>query len=76
MVGKNIYEYPYDSGTGFKFKISAAPIFTDICDLNNKYEKKHNVPSTLLKLRVFNLKKYHYYFLLKMVIGLQPIFIQ
>lgn len=39
MVGKNIYEYPYDSGTGFKFKISAAPIFTDICDLNNKYEK-------------------------------------
>lgn len=57
MVGKNIYEYPYDSGTGFKFKISAAPIFTDICDLNNKYEKKHNVPSTLLKLKGIQFKE-------------------
>lgn len=45
------YEFPYNSGSGFIFKISNAPIFTNICDLNNKYQNLHNVPKRYLKLK-------------------------
>ncbi|MEQ8624380.1 MAG: SIR2 family protein [Vicingaceae bacterium] len=45
------YEFPESSGSGFNFKISKAPIFTNICDLNNQYTNVHNVPDKFMKLK-------------------------
>ncbi len=44
-------EIPLNSGTGFVFKIAKNPIFTNVCDLNNRYTNNHNVPEGLIKLR-------------------------
>jgi len=51
LLTQDKYEFPPNSGTGFKFVISKAPFFTEICDLNNRYSNSHNVPKTLLKLK-------------------------
>lgn len=44
------YELPLDSGTGFVFKITKNPLFTNICDLNNKYNNTHNIPTNMMRL--------------------------
>ena len=51
LFSEKEYEFPLTSGTGFKFKINQAPIFTEIYDINNQYENRHNVPRTMLKLK-------------------------
>jgi len=51
------YEFPINSASGFSFTIGKAPIFTNICDLNNKYSKTHNVPLRLIKLRGVQFKE-------------------
>ncbi|TFD96308.1 hypothetical protein E2605_09045 [Dysgonomonas capnocytophagoides] len=53
----NEYEFPIDSGTGFKFKIKSIPIFTNICDLNNLYANNHNVPNHHLLLQGVQFKE-------------------
>lgn len=57
FVNQNEYEFPIDSATGFKFKITKAPIFTNINDLNNKYERSHNIPISFLKLKGVQFKE-------------------
>lgn len=54
---ENKLEFPLDSGTGFIFNIKGSPIFTNICDLNNAYSNKHNVPEYLLKLKGIQFKE-------------------
>lgn len=51
------FEFPLNSGTGFIFKVTQSPIFTNICDLNNNYTNSHNVPEKLLKLRGIQFKE-------------------
>jgi len=53
----NEYEFPVDSGSGFKFKIDKAPAFTNICDLNSGYANTHNVPEKYLKLKGVQFKE-------------------
>lgn len=53
----NEYEFPQSSGTGFKFRVDRIPIFTNICDLNNKYQNPHNVPNIFLKFKGVQLKE-------------------
>jgi len=54
---KDKYDFPENSGSGFSFIISKAPIFTNICDLNNKYTNTHNVPDKYIKLRGVQFKE-------------------
>ncbi|WP_207536295.1 SIR2 family protein [Desertivirga arenae] len=51
------YEFPIKSGSGFSFIIARAPIFTNICDLNNPYSNAHNVPQKFLRLRGVQFKE-------------------
>lgn len=51
------YEFPIKSGSGFIFEIANAPIFTNICDLSNKYQNLHNVPESFLKLKGVQFKE-------------------
>lgn len=51
------YEFPINSASGFNFTIGKKPIFTNICDLNNKYSNFHNVPPNLIKLRGIQFKE-------------------
>ena len=51
------YEFPLDSGTGFKFKIENVPVFTNICDLNNRCTNSHNVPEKYLMLKGLQFKE-------------------
>lgn len=51
------YEFPINSGTGFKFKIKNTPVFTNICDLNNSQVNNHNVPSHHLLLQGVQFKE-------------------
>lgn len=53
----NEYEFPINSGTGFKFKIKKIPVFTNICDLNNSYTNNHNVPDHHLLLQGVQFKE-------------------
>jgi SIR2-like domain len=53
----NKLEFPLNSRAGFVFYIKGSPIFTNICDLNNPYSNKHNVPETLLKLKGIQFKE-------------------
>ncbi len=48
---ETILEFPINSGTGFTFSIKNAPIFTNVCDLNNPYTNNHNVPTSLIRLK-------------------------
>lgn len=54
---QSIFEFPINSGTGFTFKIKNAPIFTNVCDLNNPYTNSHNVPSSFIKLKGVQFKE-------------------
>jgi hypothetical protein len=47
----NEYEFPHDSGTGFRFRVEKVPVFTNVCDLNNKYQNLHNVSDNFLKFK-------------------------
>ncbi len=51
------YEFPANSGTGFLFKMKKNPIFTDVCDLNNRYSNPHNVPDYLIKMKGVQFKE-------------------
>lgn len=51
------FEIPLNSGTGFVFKITKNPIFTNICDLNNNYSNSHNVSDYLIKLKGVQFKE-------------------
>lgn len=53
----NEYEFPINSGTGFKFKIKNIPVFTNICDLNNPRINNHNVSSHHLLLQGVQFKE-------------------
>ncbi|WP_291104656.1 MULTISPECIES: SIR2 family protein [unclassified Dysgonomonas] len=53
----NEYEFPYNSGTGFKFRVTKAPIFTNVCDLNNQYQNSHNVRNNLLNFKGIQFKE-------------------
>src|SRR5690606_37976649 len=43
--------------TGFTFKVTKSPIFTNVCDLNNRYTNTHNVPLPLIKLKGIQFKE-------------------
>ncbi len=45
------FDFPFNMGTGFTFKITKSPIFTNVCDLNNTYSNPHNIPEPLIKLK-------------------------
>ena len=51
------YELPLNSGTGFVFKISKNPIFTNIDDLNSNYTNEHNIPINMIKLKGVQFKE-------------------
>ena len=51
------YELPLKSGSGFTFTINKAPLFTNICDLNNPYTNSHNVPDKFIKLKGVQFKE-------------------
>ena len=51
------YELPLNSGSGFSFAINKAPLFTNICDLNNPYTNSHNVPDKFIKLKGVQFKE-------------------
>lgn len=53
----NEYEFPHNSGTGFKFKVEKVPVFTNICDLNNNFQNSHNVPDNFLKFKGMQFKE-------------------
>ena len=53
----SIFEFPINSGTGFIFRIKNTPIFTNVCDLNNPYTNKHNVPPAIIKLKGVQFKE-------------------
>ena len=57
LFTKDRYDFPEGSGSGFSFKISKAPIFTNICDLNNKYINSHSIPDKFIKLRGVQFKE-------------------
>ena len=57
LLSQSKYEFPLNSGTGFTFNINKAPVFTEICDLNNKYTNSHNVPETMTKLKGVQFKE-------------------
>lgn len=54
---KTKYDFPVNSGSGFNFSIDKAPIFTNICDLNNGYSYTHNVPPKFIKLKGIQFKE-------------------
>src|SRR5690606_11953766 len=51
------YELPLNSGTGFVFKVTKNPIFTNISDLNYLFPKRHNIPPNMLKLKGVQFKE-------------------
>lgn len=51
------FEFPLNKGTGFTFKVTKSPIFTNVCDLNNRYTNTHNVPLPLIKLKGIQFKE-------------------
>ncbi len=51
------YELPLNSGTGFVFKISKNPIFTNISDLNYNYSNEHQIPVNMMKLKGVQFKE-------------------
>lgn len=51
------FEFPLNTGTGFTFKVTKSPIFTNVCDLNNRYTNTHNVPLPLIKLKGIQFKE-------------------
>ncbi len=57
LLAKGELEFPINSGSGFKFKINNAPVFTNICDLNNTYANSHETPARLLKLKGVQFKE-------------------
>ncbi len=57
LLANGELEFPINSGSGFKFKINKAPVFTNICDLNNKYANNHNTPARMLKLKGIQFKE-------------------
>lgn len=54
---KTKFDFPINSASGFNFVIGKAPIFTNICDLNNKYSNSHNVPQKYIKLKGVQFKE-------------------
>ncbi|AXT62643.1 hypothetical protein D1816_20555 [Aquimarina sp. AD10] len=57
LFNQKKYEFPLNSGSGFTFGINKAPIFTNVCDLNNRYTNHHNVPEHLIKLKGVQFKE-------------------
>ncbi|MDD2673932.1 MAG: SIR2 family protein [Flavobacterium sp.] len=57
LLTKDKYDFPINSASGFNFSIGKVPIFTNICDLNNKYSNTHNVPLKYIKLRGVQFKE-------------------
>ena len=57
LKNNNEYEFPVNSGSGFKFKIKSTPIFTNICDLNNPFTNNHNIPNHHLSLKGVQFKE-------------------
>jgi hypothetical protein len=57
LLTKDRYDFPINSASGFNFSIGKVPIFTNICDLNNKYSNAHNVPLKYIKLRGVQFKE-------------------
>ncbi|MGV4439031.1 SIR2 family protein [Ornithobacterium rhinotracheale] len=57
FINNDEFEFPINSGSGFKFKIKKAPIFTEVCDLNYKYPQNHEVPKRFFKLRGIQFKE-------------------
>ena len=57
LKNNNEYEFPVDSGCGFKFKIKGTPVFTNICDLNNPFASNHNIPNHHLLLQGVQFKE-------------------
>ncbi len=57
LFNQDKLEFPIDSGSGFIFSISKAPIFTNICDLNNSSSRQHNVPDSLIRLEGLQFKE-------------------
>lgn len=51
------FVFPLKSGTGFVFKVKKNPIFTNVCDLNFSYAKKHNIPTSMLMLNGVQFKE-------------------
>lgn len=51
------YELPLNSSTGFVFKVTKNPIFTNVCDLNNPYASKHSINQKMLKLKGIQFKE-------------------
>jgi len=57
LIKESKYDFPLNSASGFNFKISKVPMFTNICDLNNNYTNTHNVPLKHIKLRGIQFKE-------------------
>jgi len=57
LFTQNKYDFPVNSASGFYFTISQVPIFTNICDFNNKYSNQHNVPNKYIKLKGVQFKE-------------------
>lgn len=53
----NEFEFPINSGSGFRFKISKTPIFTEVCNLNYRHRKNHSVPNYFFKLKGIQFKE-------------------
>ncbi len=53
----NKFEFPVNSGSGFRFEIAQAPLFTEVCNLNYPYPQKHTVPKHLFKLKSIQFKE-------------------
>ncbi|MBP1644756.1 MAG: hypothetical protein H6Q16_331 [Bacteroidetes bacterium] len=53
----NEFEFPINSGSGFRFKIAKAPVFTEICNLNYRYPQSHTVPKHFFKLKGIQFKE-------------------
>ncbi|WP_430935659.1 SIR2 family protein [Saccharicrinis sp. 156] len=53
----NEFEFPIDSGSGFRFKITKAPLFTEVCNLNYRYPQSHTVPKHFFNLKGIQFKE-------------------
>lgn len=57
LLTEDKYDFPKNSASGFSFIVGKAPIFTNVCDLNNKYTNSHNVPQKFIKLKGVQFKE-------------------
>ncbi|MFA5555305.1 MAG: SIR2 family protein [Phycisphaerae bacterium] len=53
----NEFEFPISSGSGFRFKIAKAPLFTEVCNLNYRYSQNHSVPKHFFNLKGIQFKE-------------------